>query len=70
MLRIISGTAGGIRIKAPDTDKTRPTLERVKESVFGMLQPYIPGARVLDLFAGWEAWVLRHCPGGLRKRFL
>jgi 16S rRNA (guanine966-N2)-methyltransferase len=52
MLRIISGTAGGIRIKTPDTEKTRPTLDRVKESVFSILQPYIPDSRVLDLFAG------------------
>lgn len=52
MLRIISGTAGGIRIKAPDTEKTRPTLDRVKESVFSILQPYIENTRVLDLFAG------------------
>ena len=52
MLRIISGTAGGIRIKAPDTDKTRPTLDRIKESVFGILQPYLEDTRVLDLFAG------------------
>ena len=52
MLRIIAGTAGGIRIKAPDTDKTRPTLDRVKESVFSILQPYLEDTRVLDLFAG------------------
>ena len=52
MLRIISGTAGGIQIKTPDTNKTRPTLDRVKESVFSILQPYIEDTRVLDLFAG------------------
>jgi 16S rRNA (guanine(966)-N(2))-methyltransferase RsmD len=52
MLRIISGTARGIRIQAPDTIKTRPTLDRVKESVFDILAPYIPDTRVLDLFAG------------------
>ncbi len=67
MLRIISGTAGGIRIKAPDTDKTRPTLERVKESVFGMLQPYIPGARVLDLFAGSGSLGLEALSRGAEK---
>lgn len=52
MVRIISGVAGGIPIKTPPTDKTKPTLDRVKESVFGILQPYIPGTQVLDLFAG------------------
>jgi len=52
MIRIISGIAGGMHIKVPPTDKTKPTLDRVKESVFSILQPYIPGKRVLDLFAG------------------
>lgn len=50
MLRIIGGTARGIRIEAPSTDKTRPTLDRVKESVFNILMPYLPDAKVLDLF--------------------
>lgn len=52
MVRIIAGIAGGIPIKVPPTDKTKPTLDRVKESVFSILQPYIPGTKVLDLFAG------------------
>ena len=52
MVRIISGIAGGIPIKTPPTEKTKPTLDRVKESVFSILQPYIPGTKVLDLFAG------------------
>lgn len=52
MLRIIAGSARGIRIKTPETVKTRPTLDRVKESVFNILQPYMQGAKVLDLFAG------------------
>ena len=52
MPRIISGTAGGIPIKTPPGDRTRPTADRVKESVFNMLQADIPGLHVLDLFAG------------------
>ncbi|NLW02726.1 MAG: 16S rRNA (guanine(966)-N(2))-methyltransferase RsmD [Clostridiaceae bacterium] len=52
MVRIISGIAGGIPIKVPPTKKTKPTLDRVKESVFSILQPYIPGTQVLDMFAG------------------
>lgn len=52
MLRIIGGTARGIRITAPDTDKTRPTLDRVKESVFNILMPYLADTNVLDLFSG------------------
>lgn len=52
MLRIISGTARGIRIQTPDTQKTRPTLDRVKDSVFNILMPYIAETSVLDIFAG------------------
>lgn len=50
-MRIIAGTAGGIPIKVPQTD-TRPTTDRVREALFSMLGDAIPGARILDLFAG------------------
>lgn len=51
-MRIIAGTARGRVFKAPDGWDTRPTLNRVRESLFDMLQFDIPGARVLDLFSG------------------
>lgn len=51
-LRIIAGTARGRRFDAPKGMDTRPTLDRVKESLFGMLQFDLPGSRVLDLFSG------------------
>jgi len=51
-LRIIAGEFGGRRINTPDTDKVRPTADRVREAWFSILQASIPGARVLDLFAG------------------
>ncbi len=51
-LRIIAGSARGRRFDAPKGMDTRPTLDRVKESVFGMLQFDIPGSAVLDLFSG------------------
>jgi len=51
-LRIIAGTARGRRFDAPDGMDTRPTLDRVKEALFGMLQFEIPGSRVLELFSG------------------
>lgn len=51
-LRIIAGTARGRVFEAPDGWDTRPTLDRVKEAVFGMLQFEIPGSRILDLFSG------------------
>ncbi|MBE6535214.1 MAG: 16S rRNA (guanine(966)-N(2))-methyltransferase RsmD [Ruminococcaceae bacterium] len=52
MMRIISGTAKGIRLKTLDGDATRPTAERVKEAVFSMLQGDIEEREVLDLFSG------------------
>lgn len=52
MMRIITGKAKGIRLKTLEGDTTRPTAERVKESVFSMLQFDLEGREVLDLFAG------------------
>lgn len=51
-MRVIAGDAKGRRIEAPKGKDTRPTLDRVKESLFGILQFEIPGSTVLDLFAG------------------
>ena len=51
-MRIIAGTAGGRKFEAPDGLNTRPTLDRVRENLFNILQMRIPSARVLDLFAG------------------
>jgi len=50
-MQIITGKYRGRRLKSPDS--ARPTLQRVKTSLFSMLNPYIfDGCRVLDLFAG------------------
>jgi 16S rRNA (guanine966-N2)-methyltransferase len=49
--RIIAGTARGIRLDAPGPG-TRPLADRVKQTLFAILDPDLPGARVLDLFAG------------------
>ncbi len=52
MPRVISGLAGGIPLKAPAGVNTRPTTDRIKESVFNIIQADIAGRRVLDIFAG------------------
>ena len=49
--RVIAGTARGIRLEAPGTG-TRPLADRVKQTLFAILEPDLPGAKVLDLFAG------------------
>lgn len=52
MMRIITGSARGTKLMTLEGESTRPTSERVKESVFSMLQFDIEGRRVLDLFGG------------------
>lgn len=51
-MRVISGTAKGISLEALEGNKTRPTLDRVKEALFNILQNDIRNAYVLDLFSG------------------
>ena len=52
-MRIIAGTARGKNLQAlPGEDVTRPTINRVKEAMFSSVQFLVPGARVLDLYAG------------------
>lgn len=52
-MRVIAGEARGRRLEAlPGTDITRPTLDQVKEAMFSIVQFELPGARVLDLYAG------------------
>ena len=51
-MRVITGTARGRKLEAPKGRSTRPTTDRVKESIFNIIQFDIEGRRVLDLFAG------------------
>lgn len=51
-MRIIAGSAKGSAIFAPKGQDTRPTQDRVRESLFNILQAWVPEAEVLDLFAG------------------
>ena len=53
-MRIIAGTKRGVTIGAPKGRDTRPTLDRVKESLFGIIQFDIYGKSVLDLHRPME----------------
>ncbi len=53
-MRVIAGSAGGIRLQVPETD-VRPTMDRVKAAIFSSLGDRVVNARVLDLFAGTGA---------------
>jgi 16S rRNA (guanine966-N2)-methyltransferase len=52
MSRIIGGAGKGRRLKTACGDATRPTGARVRQSLFDILAPFIPGCRFLDAFAG------------------
>lgn len=54
-MRVIAGTARGVRLEAPKGLDVRPTLDRVRESLFSIIGPRLSGARFLDLFAGTGA---------------
>jgi 16S rRNA (guanine(966)-N(2))-methyltransferase RsmD len=51
-MRVIAGRLRGRHVDAPKGGSTRPTYDRVRESLFAILGPRIEGAAVLDLFAG------------------
>jgi 16S rRNA (guanine(966)-N(2))-methyltransferase RsmD len=51
-MRVIAGAARGVPLRAPRDPDTRPVTDRVKETLFGILGERVPGARVLDLYAG------------------
>ena len=51
-MRVISGKARGVNLKTPDGLLTRPTIDRVKEALFSIINFDIPTSHVLDLFGG------------------
>jgi len=51
-MRIVAGAARGRRLVVPPGDSVRPTADRVREALFASLAPRLPGASVLDAFAG------------------
>ena len=51
-MRVISGKARGVNLKTPEGMQTRPTIDRVKEALFSIINFDIPQAAVLDLFGG------------------
>jgi 16S rRNA (guanine(966)-N(2))-methyltransferase RsmD len=54
-MRIIAGTLKGRRLETPAWDGLRPTSDKLRETLFNVLAPIIPGARVLDAYAGTGA---------------
>ena len=70
-MRVIAGEARGRSLEAlPGTDVTRPTLSQVKEAMFSIVQFDLPGARVLDLYAGSGALALEAISRGAQSAVL
>lgn len=69
-MRIISGQARGTILYTLEGDSTRPTLDRVKESLFNIIQSKIKESIVLDLFAGSGALGIETLSRGAKKLVL
>jgi 16S rRNA (guanine966-N2)-methyltransferase len=65
-VRIVGGRWRGSKLPVAEREGLRPTADRVRETVFNWLQPVVPGARVLDLFAGSGALGLEALSRGAR----
>ncbi|MFH1305470.1 MAG: 16S rRNA (guanine(966)-N(2))-methyltransferase RsmD [Candidatus Omnitrophota bacterium] len=66
-MRIIGGKFRGRKIQDPHLKTTRPTKDRIREAVFNMIAAELPGARVLDLFAGSGAYGLEALSRGAKE---
>lgn len=66
-MRVIAGSARSLPLKTLDTLDTRPTQDRIKETLFNILQADLPGCRFLDLFAGSGAIGIEALSRGARQ---
>ena len=69
-MRVISGTARGTKLNSIESLSTRPTLDRVKESVFNIIQNQIQDSIILDLFSGSGAIAIEFLSRGAEKAYL
>ena len=65
-MRVVAGAARGIPLKAPKGDQVRPTVDRLKETLFNMIQAEIYERTVLDVFAGSGALGIEALSRGAR----
>lgn len=68
-MRVIAGTARRLLLKTPEGLDTRPTTDRIKETLFNMLMPYLPGAVFVDLFSGSGGIGIEALSRGARKAY-
>ncbi len=68
-MRVIAGTAGSMPLRTPEGLDTRPTTDRIKETLFNMLHWELPGAVFLDLFSGSGAIGIEALSRGAKKAY-
>lgn len=68
-MRVIAGTARRLLLKTPEGLDTRPTTDRIKETLFNMLMPDLPDAVFVDLFAGSGGIGIEALSRGARKAY-
>lgn len=68
-MRVIAGTARSLNLKTPAGLDTRPTTDRIKETLFNMLMPYLSGAVFVDLFSGSGGIGIEAISRGARKAY-
>ena len=69
-MRVIAGTARSLKLVTVDSTDTRPTTDRIKETLFNMLTPDIPGCMFLDLFSGSGAIAIEALSRGAEAAWL
>ena len=69
-MRVISGTARGKKLNSLNGLETRPTLDRVKESIFNILQFKLKDVSILDLFSGSGALAIESLSRGAKEAVL
>ncbi|MCR4851391.1 MAG: 16S rRNA (guanine(966)-N(2))-methyltransferase RsmD [Lachnospiraceae bacterium] len=68
-MRVIAGKCRSLQLKTPKGVNTRPTLDRIKETLFNIIQNEVPGAVVADIFAGSGALGIEALSRGASKSY-
>lgn len=68
-LRVLAGRFKGMKLQSPRSELTHPMGSREKLALFNMLQPYLEGSRVLDIYAGSGALGIEALSRGARSAF-
>lgn len=68
-MRVIAGTARSLPLRCPEGIETRPTTDRIKETLFNILQAYIPGCVFVDVFSGSGSIGIEALSRGAKKAY-